>query len=105
MPFPVRKTAEEARFVVRVVPRASRTAIVGVLGEGSQAALKIALQAPPVGGRANAALIEFLAGWLQVPRSSVAITAGEHGRHKTVLVRGRSAGEIAALIESSLRGN
>ena len=76
MAFPVRETAEGARFLVRVAPRASRTAIIGVMGDGPDAALKIALQAPPVEGRANAALIEFLAEWLRVPRSSVRIEIG-----------------------------
>lgn len=102
MPFPVRDTAEGARFLVRVVPRASRTAVVGVMGNGDGAALKIALQAPAVEGRANAALIKFLAERVGVPQSSVEIAIGEHGRNKTVLVRGRTAGEIAALIESAL---
>jgi hypothetical protein len=87
---------------VRVAPRASRTGIVGVIGEGGQTALKIALQAPAVEGRANAALIEFLAGFLRVPRSSIEIVTGEHGRNKTVLVRGRGAEELAGLIERAL---
>ena len=102
MAFPVRDTAEGARFLVRVTPRASRAAIVGVFGEGPKAALKIALQAPPVEGRANAALTEFLADWLRVPRSSVRIASGEHGRNKAVVVRGRTGAEIAALIEAAL---
>jgi len=105
MAFPVRETAEGARFLVRVSPRASRTAIAGVFGEGPEAALKIALQAPPVEGRANAALIEFLAEWLRVPRTSVRIACGEHGRNKAVVVRGRTAVEIAALIETVLGEN
>ncbi|MFZ0629896.1 MAG: DUF167 domain-containing protein [Acidobacteriaceae bacterium] len=104
MAFFVRDTPEGARFLVRVAPRASRTAITGVMGEGSQAAVKIALQAPPVEGRANAALIEFLADFLRVPRSSIEIAGGDHGRNKTIVVRGRKAAEIAALIEPALRG-
>jgi uncharacterized protein len=103
--FAVRDTPEGARLLVRVAPRASRTAIVGVIGDGSQAALKIALQAPPVEGRANAALIEFLANLLGVPRSSIEIASGEHGRNKNLLVRGRRAAEIAALIDKALSEN
>lgn len=105
MAFPVRETAEGARFLVRVAPRASRTAIVGTMGEGAQAVLKIALQAPPVEGRANAALTDFLADWLRVPRSSITIASGERGRNKAVVVRGCTAGEIAASIEAALGGN
>lgn len=101
MAFPVQETREGARFLVRVTPRASRTAIVGVMGEESQTALKIALNAPPVEDRANVALIEFLADWLRVPRSSVRIASGEHGRNKAVIVQGRTGGEIANLIEAA----
>lgn len=90
-----------ARFLVRVVPRASRTAIAGIVGEGDQAALKVALQAPPVEGRANAALIEFLADMLSVRRADIAIAGGEHGRTKIILVRGRSAAEVQQVLASA----
>lgn len=100
--FAIRDTPEGARFLVRVAPRASRTAIVGVIGEGSQAALKIALQAPPVEGRANAALIEFMAELLGLPRSSIEIASGERGRTKSIVVPGRRAEEIKALVHQAL---
>lgn len=90
----VTDSRDGARFLVRVVPRASRTAVAGVVGEGDQAALKIALHAPPVEGRANAALVEFLAELLQLRRADIAIAGGEHSRTKTILVRGRSATEV-----------
>ncbi|MFY9748798.1 MAG: DUF167 domain-containing protein [Acidobacteriaceae bacterium] len=101
-PVVVRDTREGARFQVRVTPRASRTAIVGVMGEGEDAALKIALHAPPVEGRANAALIEFLSDSLGTPRSAIEIAAGQHGRSKTIIVHERSAAEISALLEKIL---
>lgn len=101
-PFPVADSRAGARFLVRVVPRASRTAIAGVLGEGDQAALKIALQAPPVEGRANAALIDFLADLLRVRRADIAIAGGEHARTKTILVRGRTAAEIQETVRPLL---
>jgi uncharacterized protein len=102
MRIPVSDAPGGAWLTVRVVPRASRTGLVGLIGEGAEAAVKIALQAPPVEGRANEALAEFLAGLLRVRRSDIAITAGEHGRNKVVLVRGRSAEEVGAAIESAL---
>lgn len=102
MTLPVRDSPEGARFLVRVTPRASRTSILGIIGEGSSAALRIALQAPPVEGRANAALVEFLSSLLGVPRSAIAITCGRHARSKTVLVRGRGAAAIAAQLEQAL---
>ena len=102
MKVPVRQTAEGASFLVRVAPRASRTAIVGVMGDGEDAAVKIALQAPPVEGRANAALVEFLAELLGVPRSSIEIAAGENARMKRIAVRGRDAMEVATAIAIAL---
>jgi len=98
----VRDTPQGAQFAVRVTPRASRTAIAGIYGEGAAAALKIALQAPPVEGKANAALIKFLSDLLGVPRSAVSIRAGEHARGKTVVAAGRCAAEVAALLEQAL---
>ncbi|HUB20161.1 MAG TPA: DUF167 domain-containing protein, partial [Acidobacteriaceae bacterium] len=91
-------------FLVRVTPRASRTAMQGVMGEGEKAAVKIALQAPPVEGRANAALIEFLAELLGVARGAIRIAGGEHGRNKRVVVRGRSAAEVAAKLKAGGSG-
>jgi uncharacterized protein (TIGR00251 family) len=99
MKIPVTDTREGARFAVRVTPRASRTAITGVHGEGAQAALKIALHAPPVEGRANDALIEFLADLFSVRRADIEIASGHHARTKVVMIRGKSAAEIGAGIE------
>ena len=52
-------------------PGAKKTAVVGVYGEGAAAQLKIAVQAPPIEGRANSAVIAFLAEMFSVSRSSV----------------------------------
>ena len=80
------ETASGVTFSVRVQPRAKRNGVVGELGE----ALKIALTAPPSDGRANEACIEFLAGLLDLPRSSIAIISGHTGRNKVVRVTGLS---------------
>jgi len=98
----VRDTQDGATFMVRVTPRASRTAIAGVTGEGIDAALKIALHAPPIEGRANTALIEFLSDLLGTTRSEIEIAGGQHGREKRIVVQGRSATEVAATIEKAL---
>ena len=103
MTLPVTDSRDGARFLVRVVPRASRSAVAGIFGEGSQAALKVALQAPPVEGRANAALIDFLAELLHVRRADLAIAGGEHARTKTILVRSRTAAEVQQAIQQSLQ--
>ena len=71
-------------LAVHVVPRASRNAIAGVHGE----ALKDQLTAPPVEGRANAALQAFLAQTLDVRPNQVEIVSGHSGRRKIVRVAG-----------------
>ena len=74
-------------FAVRVHPRAKKNAITGEFGD----ALKVALTAPPVDGRANEACIAFFAKLLRVPRSSVTIASGQTGRNKVIRVAGLSA--------------
>ena len=59
-------------LAVRVQPGAKRTAVVGVYGEGDAARLKIQVHAQPIDGRANDALIEFLAEMFGVARASLA---------------------------------
>ena len=77
-------------FAVRVVPRASRNEIAGVHGD----ALKVRLTAPPVEGRANKALIAFLAKLLSVRKSQVEIVAGGTSRRKMIRVIDLSAQEV-----------
>lgn len=86
----IRDTPQGATFAVRVQPRSRKNAIAGEIGN----ALKIALTAPPVEGRANQACIEFLAKFLKVPRSSVTIAAGETSRNKVIHIAGISADEL-----------
>jgi uncharacterized protein (TIGR00251 family) len=93
--IPIRDTPLGATFQVKVHPRARKNAITGVVGE----ALKLALTAPPVEGRANEACIAYLAELLNVPRSSVTIAAGESSRQKMI----RVAGMQAAQVEEKLR--
>jgi uncharacterized protein (TIGR00251 family) len=86
----IRGTPQGATFAIRVQPRARKNAIIGELGD----ALKLALTAPPVEGRANEACIEFLAELLKVPRSSITIAAGETSRNKVIRITGMSADEL-----------
>ena len=90
MAFAVRETANGAQFALRVQPRSSRNAITGLVGE----AVKLAITAPPVDGKANQAVIEFLAELFRIPKSSVTIVSGETGRNKVVAVRGLSAEQV-----------
>jgi uncharacterized protein len=77
-------------FAVKVHPRAKKNAITGEAGD----ALKLALTAPPVDGKANDACIDFFARLLKVPRSSVTIAAGQTSRNKVIRVAGLSAEEV-----------
>lgn len=83
------------RFSVRVQPRASRTEIAGI----QQGALKVRLQAPPVDGAANEALVDFLADSLDVPRRMIRIVAGESSRSKVVEALGIGADVVTRLAE------
>ena len=85
--IPITESNGGVTFAIKVAPRASRSAILGVLGD----ALKIALTAPPVDGKANEACIAFFAEKLAVARSSVTIVAGESSRNKRIRVSGISA--------------
>ena len=90
MAFTVRDTAQGAQFALRVQPRASRNAIAGVMGD----AVKLAITAPPVDGKANQAVIEFLSDLFRVAKSSIVIVSGETGRNKLIAVRGLSAAPV-----------
>ena len=74
-------------FAVKVHPSAKKNAITGAVGD----ALKLALTAPPVDGKANAACVEFFAKLLNLPRSSVTIAAGKTSRNKVIRVSGLTA--------------
>jgi uncharacterized protein (TIGR00251 family) len=101
----LRSTAGGVTLAVRAQPGAKRTAITGVYGEGAAAQLKIAVHAPPLEGRANQALIAFLAESFSIPKSAVELTSGELSRSKVFLLRGltlpRAAAKLAALISEA----
>ena len=86
----LRSTAEGVTLAVRAQPSAKKTAITGIYGEGAAAQLKIAVHAPPLEGRANQALIAFLAERLGVAKNAVELKAGELSRSKVFLLRGVS---------------
>ncbi|HWF04750.1 MAG TPA: DUF167 domain-containing protein [Candidatus Angelobacter sp.] len=80
----INETAKGITFAVKVHPRARKNAITGLVGD----ALKLALTAPPVEGKANQAVIEFFADLFEIPRSSVTIASGETSRNKVVRISG-----------------
>ncbi|RKH57658.1 DUF167 domain-containing protein [Corallococcus llansteffanensis] len=95
MPAPWLKAVPDGvELTVLVQPRASRTKFVGE----HDGQLKIQLAAPPVDGEANAALVEFIAKKLGVPRRQVALTAGDTSRRKRLKVQGVDAAAVEAVI-------
>lgn len=90
----MREDHEDLLIDILVSPRASRPRIGPVQGDR----LKIAVTAPPVDGKANAAVVELIARTLGRPRSAVEVTAGDGSRRKTVRVRGMSRAQAAPLL-------
>ena len=71
------------RLAVQITPNAKKTEVIGVLDD----ALKLKLQAQPIEGKANEALVRYLAEALSVPRSAVTITHGHTNKRKLIEVR------------------
>jgi len=90
----------ERSFAVWVKPRASRNQVMGI----REGALHVALNAPPVEGKANAALIRFLAELLGVRQRQVEIVSGERSRSKVVRVTGLDTAELHERLEKVLPG-
>jgi uncharacterized protein (TIGR00251 family) len=74
----LRRRDETATLTLYVQPGARRTEVAGVHGD----ALKIRLAAPPVDGKANAVLIEFVAARLTLPKSAIRLVGGQTSRRK-----------------------
>ena len=86
------------RLQIHLQPRAARTRIVGRHG----AAIKVQVQAPPVDGAANAALIDLLAALLAVPRRTVRIIQGTTGRDKVVEIDATDPAACRARLDALL---
>lgn len=82
-------------IVLHLQPGARRSAVCGMYGE----VLKVAIQAPPVDGRANAALRSFLAEKLDVPQSAVTLLSGQTGRDKRLRISGLAPEQVRSALE------
>ena len=78
---------------IQVIPRASRASV----GPARAERLRVAVNAPPVDGAANIAVVEALAAAFGVRRAQVTIIRGERGRQKTVRVLGADRATLQAL--------
>ena len=80
------------------MPRASKNSISGRRGD----AVLVRLQAAPVEGAANDALVDFLAKTLGRPRRDVSIVAGHRARDKRVAIHGMTEAEVSARLSAIL---
>jgi hypothetical protein len=81
--FKLHDGEQGAALTIRVTPRARKTEVGGVLDDGT---LRVRVAAPPVEGKANKALIAFLAKVLGVRKNKIEIVAGEKGLDKIISV-------------------
>ncbi len=86
-------------FNVRVVPRASKSEIVGEMG----GALKVRIAAPPVNGAANAELVKLLAKTFGVSKSEIEIIRGETSKTKRVKITNAASEKVAAVLQAKNR--
>ncbi|MFN8608858.1 MAG: DUF167 domain-containing protein [Vulcanimicrobiota bacterium] len=84
----------EVTFKVRVIPNAHRNSLVGM----QDGVLVVRLTAPPVDGKANSALLEFLAEQLNLRKQQVQLHSGQKSRHKVVKVQGIGRAELERLV-------
>ena len=90
-------TPVSAVIHVKVLPRSSRTEIVGK----TDGVYRIKLTAPPIEGKANKALINFLAKKTGLPKGKIQIVRGEHSRNKTIRIHTISSENLMKYLEGN----
>lgn len=91
-----------AALAIRVTPRARKNEISEIMSDGT---VKIRVTAPPVDGKANQALIDFLAEVLDVSSREIEIVAGATGRKKLVSILGLDADTVQRKILAQVGAN
>lgn len=97
--FHLHDSKSGSAIAVRVTPRASKNEITGVLEDGT---IKIRLTAPPVDGKANQTLIEYLSKVLGCAKKDIEIVAGESGRNKLITITNIDSEEVNRRIIASI---
>ena len=97
-PLAIRDSSGGCTLPVRVHPGARQNAITGI----HDGALKVSLTTPPTDGRANQALIAFLAGELHIPRAHVTLLTGATSRTKSLHIAGLTAAQLRAALGDTL---
>jgi uncharacterized protein (TIGR00251 family) len=91
-----------AALTVRVTPRARKSEISGFRADGT---LKIRVTAPPVEGKANAAVIKLIASVLSVRKRNIEIVAGHKGLDKIISIMDMTAAEVERRILEHIKIN
>ena len=94
----VADTPEGAVVSVRAQPRSSKSGIDGILGD----AVKVRIRCAPVDGKANKELVETLADFFGISKSSVVFKGGETSKLKRLLLRGLSAADAGRMISEAV---
>ena len=92
----IKSSKEGLILSVKVVPNASKNAIVGIENDE----LKVRLNAAPEKGEANEELIAYLAKTWKLPKSSLSIHSGKTSRHKKILIRGLELEQLTQMLPS-----
>lgn len=80
-----------------IQPKSSKNEVVGP----HNGEIKIKITAPPIDGRANEGLIEFLSDYFDIPKRNVLLVKGDTGRHKTVDLLGISESQARQLLKAN----
>lgn len=89
-PRVIQPTAVSCTLAIKAIPNAPKSEVTGWLGD----ALKVKVHAPPVEGRANDALCEFLAEELGLPRRAVTVMRGDTSRQKVLRIDGMDLASV-----------
>ncbi len=85
-----KKSKEGIMLSIKVIPRASKSEIVGILNDS----IKLKIKSPPVDGKANNEIIRFFSELFDIPKRDVSIVKGSSSSHKILLLLGVKEDEI-----------
>ena len=95
LPKAFRRDGDATVIALHLQPGAKRSKVCGMYGD----AVKLAIQAPPVDGKANAALCAFLADRMKLPTAAIALVSGAAGRDKRVRITGVTPEQALTALE------
>lgn len=98
MPFLLQQADGQLLLLLHIQPKSSKSRVAGLF----DGCLKLAIQAPPVDGRANEEVLRFLAELLALPRRQLSLVSGARGRRKQVAVSGIEVGQLRQRLQPYL---